>query len=173
MSPFGTSRRFAATLDAGRSRTETDIGLDFRSTRPSNRAVGRRALISAGYLVGTTYYAPTEPNLRGVRTQAGDYVLSELAERVDRPDMVADVISTWHRYGERRKTWSSVTNPAGRRTSSRRSSATGHRATNRGRGPLARGEKLGALPQHCLGQGSGEGGVSPSRPAAASRRADH
>jgi len=36
-SHFGPSRRFAATLDVGRSRTEADIGLDFMSTRPSSQ----------------------------------------------------------------------------------------------------------------------------------------
>jgi hypothetical protein len=32
MTGFGPSRRFAATLDVGRARTETDIGLDFMGT---------------------------------------------------------------------------------------------------------------------------------------------
>jgi DNA repair protein RadD len=61
-------------------------------------------LIDQGYLVPTRVYAPVDPDLRGVRTQAGDYVESQLAARMDRPQLVGDVISHWHRYGERRKT---------------------------------------------------------------------
>jgi DNA repair protein RadD len=38
-------------------------------------------LIAQGYLVKTRVYAPVDPDLRGVRTVAGDYVESQLAER--------------------------------------------------------------------------------------------
>jgi superfamily II DNA or RNA helicase len=54
--------------------------------------------------VPTVYYAPSEPDLRGVKTQAGDYQINQLAKRMDRPDLIGDVISTWHRYSQRRKT---------------------------------------------------------------------
>jgi DNA repair protein RadD len=36
--------------------------------------------------------------------QAGDYVESQLAERMDRADLVGDIVSHWHKHGERRKT---------------------------------------------------------------------
>jgi DNA repair protein RadD len=39
-----------------------------------------------------------------VRTQAGDYVEIQLAERMDRPQLIGDIVSHWHKYGERRKT---------------------------------------------------------------------
>jgi superfamily II DNA or RNA helicase len=61
-------------------------------------------LIAQNHLVPTVYYAPVEPDLKGVKTQAGDYVLSQLAERVDRPDLVGDIVTNWHRHGQRRKT---------------------------------------------------------------------
>jgi DNA repair protein RadD len=61
-------------------------------------------LIKQGYLVGTRVYAPCDPDLRGVRTQAGDYVESQLAERMDRDNLVGDIVTHWHKYGERRKT---------------------------------------------------------------------
>ena len=35
--------------------------------------------------------------------QAGDYVKSQLAERMDRPKLVGDIVTHWHKYGERRK----------------------------------------------------------------------
>jgi DNA repair protein RadD len=61
-------------------------------------------LIKQGYLVGTRVYAPCDPDLRGVPTQAGDYVESQLAERMDRDNLVGDIVTHWHKYGERRKT---------------------------------------------------------------------
>ncbi len=61
-------------------------------------------LIKQGYLVGTRVYAPCDPDLRGVRTQGGDYVESQLAERMDRGNLVGDIVTHWHKYAERRKT---------------------------------------------------------------------
>src|SRR5215472_5097594 len=37
-------------------------------------------LIEQGYLVKSRVYAPVDPDLRGVRTHAGDYVEAQLAE---------------------------------------------------------------------------------------------
>jgi superfamily II DNA or RNA helicase len=61
-------------------------------------------LITGGYLVKTRVYAPVNPDLKGVRGQAGDYVESQLAERMDRPKLIGDIVTHWHKYGERRKT---------------------------------------------------------------------
>jgi DNA repair protein RadD len=61
-------------------------------------------LIAQKHLVRTRVYAPTNPDLQGVRIQAGDYVESQLAERMDRADLVGDIVSHWHKHGERRKT---------------------------------------------------------------------
>jgi hypothetical protein len=36
--------------------------------------------------------------------QASDYVETQLAERMDRPQLVGDLVTNWHKYGERRKT---------------------------------------------------------------------
>jgi superfamily II DNA or RNA helicase len=62
------------------------------------------SLIQQGYLVKTRVYAPVNPNLKGVKVQAGDYVESQLAERMDRPQLIGDIVTHWHKYGERRKT---------------------------------------------------------------------
>jgi DNA repair protein RadD len=62
------------------------------------------ALIEQKYLVPTRCYAPTTPDLVGVRMQAGDYAENQLADRMDRPKLVGDVVTHWHKYGERRKT---------------------------------------------------------------------
>ena len=61
-------------------------------------------LIEQGFLVRTRVYAPTDPDLRGVETRVGDYVELQLAGRMDRDSLVGDIVSHWHRYGERRKT---------------------------------------------------------------------
>jgi DNA repair protein RadD len=61
-------------------------------------------LIAQKYLVKTRVYAPKEIDLKGVRVKAGDYVETQLAQRMDRDDLVGDIISHWHKYGERRKT---------------------------------------------------------------------
>ena len=61
-------------------------------------------LIGLGYLVRTRNYAPIDPDLKGVRTVAGDYNEGQLAERMDRPKLIGDIVSHWHKYGERRRT---------------------------------------------------------------------
>jgi DNA repair protein RadD len=61
-------------------------------------------LIALGYLVRTRIYAPLDPDLKGVRVQAGDYVETQLAERMNRDNLVGDIVTHWHRYGERRRT---------------------------------------------------------------------
>jgi len=60
-------------------------------------------LIEQGYLVKTRVYAPVDPDLRGIKTQAGDYVETQLAERMDKPKLVGDIVTHWHKYGDRRR----------------------------------------------------------------------
>ena len=61
-------------------------------------------LIAGGYLVKSRVYAPVDPNLRGVRTEKGDYVVSQLGTRMNTDKLVGDIVTHWHKYGERRKT---------------------------------------------------------------------
>jgi superfamily II DNA or RNA helicase len=56
------------------------------------------------WLVPTIYYAPTEPDLKGVRVQAGDYQINALSKRMNRDDLVGDIVSTWFKFGEGRRT---------------------------------------------------------------------
>jgi DNA repair protein RadD len=44
------------------------------------------------------------PDLKGVQTRVGDYVETQLAERMDRVDLIGDIVSHWHKYGEGRRT---------------------------------------------------------------------
>ena len=61
-------------------------------------------LIAQKYLVRTRVFAPVEPDLKGVATRVGDYVESQLAERMDRDNLVGDIVSHWHKFGEKRRT---------------------------------------------------------------------
>jgi DNA repair protein RadD len=67
-------------------------------------------LVEQGFLVPTRVYAPVDPDLHGVRILHGDYVESELADRMDRPKLVGDIVTNWLKYGERRKTACFATN---------------------------------------------------------------
>jgi DNA repair protein RadD len=72
-------------------------------------------LIDLGYLVGTRVYGWPDNgplDLNGVRTRGGDYVEAELAERVDRPKLVGDVVQHWLRSAEGRRSIVFATNVA-------------------------------------------------------------
>jgi DNA repair protein RadD len=61
-------------------------------------------LIKLKFLVGTKTYAPVELDLCGVRTQTGDYVVSDLAARVDTDPLVGDIITHWFKHADGLKT---------------------------------------------------------------------
>jgi DNA repair protein RadD len=62
-------------------------------------------LTAAGHLVPAVIYAPAERlDLRGVRVEKGDYAEGQLAARVDRDDLVGDIVTHWHRHAEQRRT---------------------------------------------------------------------
>lgn len=59
-------------------------------------------LIGNGFLSRFRVFAPTHPDLSGVKTLAGDYREDQLAEVMS--PLVADVVSTWVQRGENRPT---------------------------------------------------------------------
>lgn len=61
-------------------------------------------LVEAGYLVPAKYYAPTEPDLEGLKVARGDYVTKELSERFDRPEIIGDVLVNWQRLASDKQT---------------------------------------------------------------------
>jgi DNA repair protein RadD len=61
-------------------------------------------LVEQKYLVKTRVFAPVNPDLKGVEVRIGDYVESQLAERMDRIDLIGDTVTHWHKYGDRRRT---------------------------------------------------------------------
>ena len=62
-------------------------------------------LIRDGYLCDFITFAPSEPDLAGVRTVAGDFHEAELAEAMDRPIITGDIVETWLKRGDGRPTF--------------------------------------------------------------------
>jgi DNA repair protein RadD len=52
-------------------------------------------LIRDGYLSPFVVYAPSVPDLDGIRTIAGEFDQGQLAERVNKPTLVGDVVAEW------------------------------------------------------------------------------
>ncbi|ODR98066.1 hypothetical protein AUC68_11240 [Methyloceanibacter methanicus] len=93
----------------------TIIGLTATPCRRDGRGLGGtfdalvecpqvHELVRDGHLVPARVFAPARPDLKGVKTRGGDYVESQLAARVDRPDLIGDVVQQWLRLAERRGT---------------------------------------------------------------------
>lgn len=61
-------------------------------------------LIDAGHLSQFRVFAPSHPDLSGVRTVAGDYVEDELARVMSDKILVADIVDTWIQKGRGRPT---------------------------------------------------------------------
>lgn len=63
-------------------------------------------LTTAGFLVPAITY--TQPrhyiNLKGVRKTGGDYATGELAERVNKPKLIGNIIAHWRKYANGRRT---------------------------------------------------------------------
>jgi superfamily II DNA or RNA helicase len=57
-----------------------------------------------GFLVKAKVYAPVNPDLRGVETRNGDYAENQLADRMDRPKLIGDIVTHWHKFAAGQKT---------------------------------------------------------------------
>ncbi len=53
------------------------------------------SLIHQGYLSDFRVFAPSHPDLSGVKTVAGDYHEGQLGDAMNRGELVADIVSTW------------------------------------------------------------------------------
>lgn len=52
-------------------------------------------LMARGHLSQYIAYAPVMPDLKGVRSQAGDYARGELEKRMDTPKLAGDMVKSW------------------------------------------------------------------------------
>jgi len=64
-----------------------------------------KKLIDEGYLSNFRYFAPSSPDLSEVKIIAGDYQTDQLASAMNKPELVADVVTTWMKRGEDRPTF--------------------------------------------------------------------
>lgn len=61
-------------------------------------------LVAQGFLVPSQVYAPSTPDLTGVRVERGDYVEAQLAERVNTAELVGDIVTHRLKLGGSRPT---------------------------------------------------------------------
>jgi superfamily II DNA or RNA helicase len=91
------------------------IGLTATPARGDGRGLGEvyddliistpvAALVEEGFLSPQRYYAPTTPDLEGIKIVRGDYHEGQLGKRMDQPKLVGDVVSNWLRLAQKRPT---------------------------------------------------------------------
>lgn len=108
------TRRFTQLLDFyPRAKalllTATPVGAEGRSLVPQPyetlcEPVLNSQLIEQGNLLPTIVYAPSEPNIEGVKVEKGEYNQNQLGRRVQECTVFADVYSEWMRLGGDRAT---------------------------------------------------------------------
>lgn len=92
------------------------VGLTATPARADGRGLGMiyddlvegpsvRWLTDNGYLVPAVYYAGTKADLEGVGMVAGDYNKGQLADRIDQPKLIGDVVENWARIAPDRQTF--------------------------------------------------------------------
>ena len=67
-------------------------------------AATMKDLTAAGYLTNLRIFAPSHPDLSGVKTIAGDYHEGQLADAMEKNGLTADIVTTWLKSGENRQT---------------------------------------------------------------------
>ena len=61
-------------------------------------------LIDSEFLSKFRVYAPSKPDLDGIKTVAGDYEMTGLGNAMNKASLVADIVDTWIKLGEDRPT---------------------------------------------------------------------
>lgn len=90
------------------------VGLTATPTRKDGRALGvlydrliepttTAQLTDAGYLAPARYFSIAEPDVRGVRTVAGDYNAHDLSHAMNKPTLVGDIVEHWLRLAADRR----------------------------------------------------------------------
>jgi superfamily II DNA or RNA helicase len=92
------------------------IGLTATPVRGDGRGLGNvfeamiecpqvHELIKLGFLVKPRIFAPPSPDLRGVTVAStGDYVISQLSDRMNTDALVGDIVEHWLKHAQRRRT---------------------------------------------------------------------
>jgi superfamily II DNA or RNA helicase len=106
---------YTKLIDHYKSSGAVNIGLTATPIRADGKGLGRhydymvlapsmQELIDTGRLVPPVYYAPTIPDLTGVRVRGADYVEGDLAPVMDNREAVGDIVTNWMRIAPERKT---------------------------------------------------------------------
>lgn len=61
-------------------------------------------LIEHGYLSRYRAFAPTQPDMTGIRVRAGDYVADDLDAKFDRPSVIGDAVGAWRKFANGMRT---------------------------------------------------------------------
>lgn len=69
-------------------------------------------LIENGHLARYKIFAPSTPDMKGVRKQMGDYARGETAERMDKPKLIGDTIGHWRKLADGLRTVAFAVNRA-------------------------------------------------------------
>lgn len=91
------------------------VGLTATPCRSDGKALGQvydelvevasvAELTEQGYLVPGRYFSVSEPDLKRVRTTAGDYNLGDLEKKMNQPKLVGDIIEHWMKHAGGRRT---------------------------------------------------------------------
>ena len=68
------------------------------------QAATYKELQDGGFLVPVRVIAPTSPNLKGCKASNGDYQKADLEKRMNRDEMVGDIVQEWMRHTQDRST---------------------------------------------------------------------
>lgn len=109
------SPTYTLVLDKSNKGGAVSIGLTATPIRGDGKGLGRHydymvqapsisELIEMGYLVPPRYYAPSIPDLTGVKVRRGDYVEGELQTVMDKREPIGDILTNWQRICPDRKT---------------------------------------------------------------------
>ena len=74
------------------------------------RPISINELIEQGSLVESDIYAPSQPDMSGVKMSGGDFNQKQAGERTDDPKLIADIVETWLKLGEGKQTICFATN---------------------------------------------------------------
>lgn len=91
------------------------VGLTATPCRSDGKAMGRvydelievstvKELTDLGFLVRGRYFSVSEPDLRAVRTVGGDFNKGQLAEVMNKPKLVGDIVQHWLEHAPTRRT---------------------------------------------------------------------
>lgn len=91
------------------------VGLTATPCRSDGKALGQvydemvevasvAELTEQGYLVPGRYFSVSDPDLKGVRTLAGDYHRGDLERAMNKPKLVGDIVEHWLKHAHDKRT---------------------------------------------------------------------